>query len=101
MKYTRSLVTTIAALCVMLAVTVFSSLGQRLGWCEENKEYTPEELACIDSGLEPDCSIPFGGPGTWKGSTGSRTGMDPRGEPNTQFRERRKDPARSKIEIHE
>lgn len=100
MKYTRSIVTTIAALCIMLAVTLFSSVGQRLGWCEEKKEYTPEELACMDSGLEPDCSEPFGGPGNYKGGKGSRTGMDPRGDPNTQFRTPRKEPARSKIQLH-
>lgn len=61
MKYTRTFATMLVTLCVMLLVT----LGQRLGWCQDSSgttgtagtgEYTAQQQACIDSGLDPDCA---------------------------------------------
>ena len=95
MKYTRSLTTMFCALCVMLVVSLVSSLGQKLGWCQE-REYTPEELACIDSGLAPDCSMPEGGPGNDGVQEGSPYGMQGRGNVNPAHRTPRKEPARGR-----
>jgi len=101
MKYTRTLCTTLSALGIMLLVTLFSSVGQRLGWCQQQQEFTPDELACIDSGLTPDCEIPPGGVGTWKGDTGGNRSsyMPDRGKAREE--QVKKAPSRSRIEVHD
>lgn len=100
MKYTRTLCTSLMALCIMLLVTLFSSLGQRFGWCQQQEEYTPEELACIDSGLTPECEVPAGGVGTWKGDPGNRSSLNAnRGQAREE--QVRKAPSRSRIEVHD
>lgn len=104
MKHIRLLPRFFGALCALAMVAVFTLAGQRLGWCQEKERpLTPEELACIDSGLSPeecraDGNRPnVGGVASGRGARGGITGL---GDPNTSNREVRKEPKRSKIQLH-
>lgn len=96
MKYTRSLLTVTLTVFFLLAGSFIGLLGR--GLAAKDKEYSPDEQACIDSGLTADCSAPEeGATGTGSGLLG--TGVPGGGTP-AQTAPAQSRPARNKLTVH-
>ncbi len=53
MQRTRSIFAAACTITLLVIVTLIITLGQRLGWCQENELFYAEKN-CLDSGLAPE-----------------------------------------------